>query len=623
MKPDKQTVAGIFQNERCFVIPLFQRKYVWNEEDQWAPLWEDIEGRARDHLRHEAAGIKGEPRSHFLGAVVLNVETTKGLGVTQSDVIDGQQRLTTLQLFLAATRDLGTELGAPEQVQGILERLTRNPGSEVGSRDSFKVWPTNSDQSIFRDVMSAGSLTAVRELCGRIGFEPPMARAYLFFANAVRSFVEEEDSEAIDERFGALALAVRGSLQLVAIHLEAGDDPQMIFETLNARGQPLLPSDLIRNLIFMQATGEENNRLYAEYWHHFDDDRADEPDGSGEDRFWHIEERQGRLTRQRIDLFIFHYLTMRSEKDIRIGHLFREFRDWHAEKQASNEELLADLRAMSKHFRRIIEPDSDTALGRFAKRLRSLDTSTVHPILLFLASIEGEQGAGGDVARSIEYLESFLIRRFMCNLTPKNYNRFFLGVLKQAKSAYREDGGSVADAIHKELTRSSEDTARWPDAEEFEDGWAWRKLYVQSRPDRAVMILSALEMAKRGSKNENVTLPSGLTVEHLLPQRGDLSNYPYAPDEEYEREEDEKPEEGRDDMMHVIGNLTLLTGSLNASVSNGPWPRKVRAIVDDSDLRLNAWLRRNAPEKWHEGLIWERSEELFEYARAIWPKPTG
>lgn len=619
MKPDKQTVAGIFQNERCFVIPLFQRKYVWNEEDQWAPLWEDIEGRARDHLRHTAAGVAGDPRSHFLGAVVLNVETTKGLGVTQSDVIDGQQRLTTLQIFLAAVRDLGTELQAPEQVRGILQRLTRNPGSEDGSRDSFKVWPTNSDQDVFRRVMSAGSVAAVKELCSTWGFEPPLARAYLFFADAVRSFITAGEDEA-DERFGAIAMAIRGSLQLVAIHLEPGDDPQMIFETLNARGQPLLPSDLIRNLIFMQATGEENNRLYADYWHHFDDDRADEPDDKGENRFWHIEERQGRLTRQRIDLFIFHYLTMRTEKDIRIGHLFREFRDWHADSADSNEQLLIDLKQMSGHFRRIIEPDGSTRLGAFARRLRSLDTSTVHPLLLFLASIEQKPGKDAEVNRAIGYLESFLIRRFMCELTPKNYNRFFLGVLKHAKEAHRAEAASVADAIRDELTRSKEDTARWPHDDEFEEGWCWRKLYVQSRPDRAVMILSALELAMRNAKNEDVSLPSGLTVEHLLPQNGALSDYPYAPDEEYERDEDETVEEGRDDMMHTVGNLTLLTGPLNSSVSNGRWSMKVPAIVEDSDLRLNAWLRNEPPNAWHEGSIWDRSERLFEHAKLIWPR---
>lgn len=621
MKPEKQAVAGIFGNERCFVIPLFQRTYVWNEEVHWAPLWQDIESRARDHLSRDAAGIDDGPRSHFLGAVVLNVEIRKGLGVAQSDVIDGQQRLTTLQLFLAAMRDLAEELEAPERVRHILGRLTTNSGSAKGSRDYFKVWPTNSDQDVFRKVMIAGSEENVRHRFSEKGSLPRLAQAYLFFSESLRACVTEEEGEAArNDRFNALAMAVRESLQLVAIHLEPDDDPQMIFETLNARGQPLLPSDLIRNLVFMQETGEENNRLYTDYWEHFDNDRADEPDEEGEDRFWHIEERQGRLNRQRIDLFIFHYLTMQTGKDIRIGHLFREFRDWRADSKESNAAFLDDLKVMSGHFRRIIEPDETTALGAFAKRLRSLDTSTVHPLLLFLASVEGNPGCNEEINRAIGYLESFVIRRFMCSLTNKNYNRFFLAVLKRAKDAHEIGESSIADAILAEFLRSQEDNARWPDDEDFKEGWCKYKLYVRARPDRAVMILSALELSMKEGKNENVSLPDSLTVEHLLPQHGSPDDYPYASDEEYEREDDESEEQGRKKMMHVVGNLALLTGSLNSAISNGPWSRKVPAIVESSDLRLNAWLRQDAPSAWHEGTIGDRSERLFQHALAIWPK---
>ena len=105
MKPDKLTVYELFQKDRCYTVPLYQRSYVWNQAEQWEPLWDDIE--------RQADACHSSPTSapryvHFLGAVVLNVQKIVGSSVARSEIIDGQQRLTTLQLLLAAVRDFAT-----------------------------------------------------------------------------------------------------------------------------------------------------------------------------------------------------------------------------------------------------------------------------------------------------------------------------------------------------------------------------------------------------------------------------------------------------------------------------------------------------------------------------------
>lgn len=230
------------------MIPLFQRSYIWNEEEQWEPLWEDISSRAKAHLARLGADVEGLVRSHFLGAVVLNVTTTPGRGIARSDVIDGQQRLTTLQLFLAALRDLSVELDAEKKDRDLFGRLTRNPDCDETSDEQFKVWPTNSDRHAFGDVMRAGCAKAVEEaFAHQEGALPRLAQAYLYFEKSIREFVSSDDGPGtVEDRFLALVLALKESLQLIVIELEPGDDPQIIFETLNARGQPLLPSDLIQ-----------------------------------------------------------------------------------------------------------------------------------------------------------------------------------------------------------------------------------------------------------------------------------------------------------------------------------------------------------------------------------------
>ncbi|MFT5797449.1 MAG: hypothetical protein ACI84R_001509 [Candidatus Azotimanducaceae bacterium] len=619
MIPEKLTIQELFSRERRFVIPLFQRAYVWNKEEQWEPLWEDIERRAEAHFKKMKSDTEGKVRSHFMGAVVLSNSVAQGRSIARCDVIDGQQRLTTLQLLLAALRDQAKELGAEEEDVNIFRDLTRNPRRAEDSEELFKVWPTNSDQGAFVKVMTAGSIS---ELQAKFGPEtlifPRMAQAYFYFADEIATYVQQdEESSILPDRFLSLVSALKESLQLVVIELEAEDDPQIIFETLNARGQALLPSDLIRNFIFMKVGGEKSDALYDQHWRHFDDLRVEDADQDGETRFWHLDERQGRLTRPRIDLFVFHYLTMKTENDIRIGDLFREFKKWLEDSQLDEIGLLKDMKVHSDHFQRLIDPKGNNRIAVFANRLKSLDTATLHPLLLFLLSIEGQGISAEELEECIVDLESFMVRRFICDLTPKNYNRFFLSVLTKAKKAHK-DASSIHVAIHDELTKSNLDTNLWPDDKKFKKGWMEKQLYVRSRPDRSAMILKALQSGMRTSRNEALELIETLTVEHLLPQKATLKDYPFA---EVELEDDYSPEDYRADLLNTVGNLTLLTGPLNSSVSNGPFVQKIVAIREDSDLRLNAWLRKPEANYWNEVTIEERSKQLFKLAKKIWPSP--
>lgn len=620
MIPEKISVQEIFSRERQFVVPLFQRSYVWSRDTQWEPLWQDVLSRADAHLKRSKADYEGKLRSHFLGAIVLNVASIQGRSVATCDVIDGQQRLTTLQLMLAALRDLSHEYGADKKDAQLFTRLTRNPDCDDDSNELFKVWPTNSDRDIYRSVMTAGSHDAVRKLADNDGNIPRIAQSYLYFSEQIRSFVQLGDGVfGVKERFFALRNALSESLQLVVIELEEGDDPQIIFETLNARGQPLLASDLIRNHVFMRLPPKEVDVLYDKFWRHFDSERAEHANDDGEGRFWHIETRQGRLVRPRIDLFIFHYLTMKTEDDIRIGQLFKEYRNWRDDnKLITNEAFLADLKSYSYFFRTLTNPIGDSRVEVFARRLLSLDTSTVYPILLFLMNLSDDILSDSDLDRCIGDLESFMVRRFICDLSANNYNRFFLSLLSKVKSAWLEKQ-DIATALRAELLSGDAETTKWPTNEEFSAGWQWKKLYVKSRPDRSAMILKALNSAMTTSKNESYKLiDRDLSVEHLLPQSSPMEFYPYGG---YQGDDGYTVEEYRNYVMNTIGNLTLLTKPLNSSVSNGPISDKAIDIVDESDLRINAWMRKSPPVKWDEDDIWQRSSLLFEIAKTVWPRP--
>ncbi len=620
MKPDKLSVHQLFEKERRYIVPLYQRSYVWTREEQWEPLWEDISRQAEHCLDDPHGQVQ---KTHFLGAVVLNVNTIVGRGFPKSEIIDGQQRLTTFQILLAALRDYAN--ASEDDVGHDFDRLTRNPVREPDSEELFKVWPTNSDRSTFSKVIAAGSPDAVKTTSNTGGEDgSPLARmaeGYLFFYGAVEGFVEAaQESEEQGQRLYAIYQALRVALQFIVIELEASDDPQVIFETLNARGQPLLPSDLIRNFVFLQASniaGADVDRLYNSYWRPFDDLRLPNPDSNGEDRFWHVMERQGRLTRPRIDLFIFHYLVLKTKSELNIGRLFREFREWRNSHETSAEEFLAELNGYSEHFKALVAPEGESRLANIARRLKSLDTSTVYPTLLFLMSRTKEQLSDDDFDRCLVDLESWLVRRFVCQYTNKNYNRFFLALLVKLVNA-AEASQSIAEALRHELKRSKEATAVWPTDAEFEKSWLSKPVYVKSRVDRCGMVLRALEDAMHTTKTESLRKGT-LTVEHILPQKGTLEDYPYS--EEMPSTEGETTERTRLRIVHTIGNLTLLTQELNSSVSNGPFTDKRAEITNHSDLRLNAWMRTDEREGWSEDDILDRGAKLFSYAKNIWPLP--
>lgn len=608
--------------------------YVWTLEDQWEPLWEDIERQARSCLIALKEG-REPATSHFLGAVVLNVAKVIGRGLARSEVIDGQQRLTTLQVFLAAYRDIATT--AQDDVAGDAHRLTKNPGDTISVEEEFKVWPTNSDRDVFKDVMTAGSIADMRaavgaDLTGEKIRLPKLAQAYEYFSGAITGFVEgtgdggedEGEAKALEvasrgDRLYAIFHAFKTTLQVVKIELEEQDDPQIIFETLNARGQPLLPSDLIRNTVFLDAStkGEDIDSLYTKYWRQFDERRVADGDHRGESRFWHLLERQGRLNRPRIDLFVFHDLIVRRERELSIGRLFREFREWYSESQVATEGYLSSLKTRSDHFSRLIEADGADRLSVFARRLRSLDTSTVYPILLFLMEVKPDRLTPGALGRIVGDLESYLVRRFVCGLTSRNYNRFFLSLLRRIKRAHK-DGESIAQVVRSELLRPTELSVVWPSDSDFRSGWLDRAVYVRSRPDRSAMLLRALNDALRTPKSETLGASEKLTVEHLLPQEW-KPNYPMP--EDLPLREDESAETRRQRLINTVGNLTLLTDSLNIAISNGPFLGKAQEIAALSDLRINAEFRERELKSWDEHDVLERGARLFETAKVIWPRP--
>lgn len=610
MKPDKISIYDLFDRQRRYAVPLYQRQYVWTEEGQWIPLWEDISEKTRRVQLNDGRA------PHFLGAIVTSQRQVFGNEVGAWDIIDGQQRLTTLQMVLTAFRDVATTIGETKYDRD-LQRITLNDGVMKDPTERFKVWPSNVDRNAFQMVMEAGGLQAmIKAYPGLRGRQkrptPRLVEAYAFFFRRIERFVagtaDDDNVGTPSERMQALFETLRRYLHLVNIELEADDDPQVIFESLNGRGIPLLPSDLIRNFVFLKASrsGANLDALYQKYWREYDVRHQPGDDAP----WWKQEERQGRLRRPRIDLFLFHYLQYRLEDEVSISHLFQEFRHWwDGGAAAGPDRALADMQRYAEAFASWMAPSLPGRTSDFSKWLNALDTSTVYP-LMFLVLVEArEEIPSAEIDGILDDLESYLVRRAICGLTNKQYNRFFIGVLQKMRLS-----GSVSRAnLREHLSAGRGDSSRWPNDEEFGRAFLHRPVYKTLRREVGLMILRGLEGALRTSKDEQIEVVGKLSIEHVMPQSWEKA-WPLADDSDDGRERRER-------LLHTFGNLALITQQFNASLSNRGFARKQKELKRITRLLLNRSFEDR--DEWDEEAILFRGTVLFDVARRRWPHPSS
>lgn len=583
MKSDTVDLKLLFGKDVRYLVPLFQRPYVWNRIEHWEPLWTDVLTIVDAYLHNPETTAP-----HFMGAVVLDHVSTQVTELEARQVIDGQQRLTTLQILIAACRDVADEQGFDKQSR-VLAKLTENDHDLItDTHHALKVWPTNVDRASFAAVMGGEPTQADKR--------SPITRAYEYFREIASDWLEGVDDPTA--ALAALTSVLRSFLKVVVIDLEHNDNAQVIFETLNARGTPLRASDLIKNLLFQRATdrGENVETLYETYWREFEEPR------------WRKEVRQGRLKRLRLDIFLSHYLTMRTGSEIGVSSLFEAFRSFVAQSGDSVQELLEDLRKYGAIYDLFDELPLDDARGLFFYRLRTMQTTTADPLLLYLFGLDEETLPPRSLLSILARIESYLVRRMVSRLTTKNYNVVFLGLLQAAKKSPAE----AESLVETYLSGLEGDSQFWPGDEVFRRALETGELYRTLSRARLRIVLEALESASKSKYAESLLLLDKLTIEHLMPQSWQ-AHWP-LPEGQHPLE----AEQAREARIHRLGNLTLVTERLNPRLSNGPWVSKRADILKHSALALN----RDLPEEWNEDLIDERGAALTQIAVDIWPGPS-
>ncbi|BDZ43355.1 hypothetical protein GCM10025865_26540 [Paraoerskovia sediminicola] len=404
-----------------------------------------------------------------------------------------------------------------------------------------------------------------------------------------------------------MAGVLKQGLQLVVIDLRATENSQEIFETLNARGTPLTAADLIKNFVFqrLDAEGADTQKVYREDW-------------PFERSFWEHEISVGRLLMSRSSLFLNQWLTSRTAAEVSTKQTFALFKHYVEHGTSSTmSELLREIKQQADLYERwtlaASGPDRELSCVEMCfYRMHASGVEVLKPILLWLHE-PGRELPQAVIDQVVRTVESWLVRRMLLRLSLSNMGRVVADVIRVHRSTEPEVlGKQVADYV----ARLRVSTTYWPGDLEVIQALQFENAYRRYPRARLRMFLEAVEDDYRSRFDAGQVSRRAYPIEHLLPQRWQV-HWPV---------DGLAAEVERDQHVHRMGNLTLITESLNSSVSNGPWlgERGKWAKLSTYDvLLMNRRVREVSQEGWDENLIDERTTAMAGALLRTWPVPDG
>jgi hypothetical protein len=520
-------------------------------------------------------------------------------------------------LFYAALRELAQALGFDGIAHQIRDLLVHSDETPMHNRtnERYKLQPTKYDRQLFRDLIDDDRASIRSKYPDffyqkgtlREGEAPLPLRAWWFIRDTTEEFITEGDANAAEQerRVLALSTALFEDFRLIVITLAKDDDAQVIFQTLNTGGEPLAAMDLVRNDVFHRAIrrGEDVDRLMEERWSVF------------EQPFWKQNDTQGRITKPRIDFFLAHSLTAEQGKDVSLSELYAEYKTFVTSKNfASAVEELKSLTCYVPTYRILVEPTGQSSIARLAKRLSEFDVSTAYPLVFVIAA---SQATPEDKSQCYELIASYIIRRALCALTPKNYNKVFARLAGVLASK-----GASAEALSHELAILDGDTVRFPTDTDLRVAIESSRQYGAMRQNRLRWILQELELGSRDKFDETAGMRDDLQIEHVMPDEWTefwpLGDTRLAP-RDLETGVDETMRAAileRESLKHTLGNLSLLTPAANPQIGKLGFEKK-RERLRGSLLKLNQEIA-SEPE-WNEAAIKRRAIRLSKLAISLWP----
>lgn len=569
MDAGKRTINDIFNGNRVLEIPFFQRAYVWGQP-QWERLLEDMKD------------ITESNKPYFLGSVILKQqETITGARIgDKRTVIDGQQRLTTLNIFFKV-------LCLKTNENSTFDRsfkLRDNSNALLHNHNDIKA---------FNEILA---LTELKDLEG----ESNITQAYNYFKDNL-----VPDDLNLD--------SILSNVLFVGIDLSQEEDEQQIFDTINSLGVKLTTAELLKNYFFNRDDIEKYNKYWKEV---FEKDEETK-------NYWDREIIAGRLRRTFIDLFFFAYLQIKiqetdfkvkaEDKDAyaKVEHLFESYKNFIKSYLNNNKEaILSEIKEYALLFKKNFnyeilgeELTQDFGIDRINTIIFGLDTTTLIPYTLYILRNISDETTKNEL---FGIIETYIMRRMITHSNTKNYNQLFTDKLINNRVLSKQE---FLDYIEKR-----DDKVNFlPTDEELEKGFNTSILINK----QSAGILYLIESKIRNEKDSTALLGiNKYSLEHLMPKKWRNN---------WDKLSSKESEINRDRKLLTLGNLTIITQSLNSSIRDSKWEDKLKGknkkggLIEYSGGLKTISQFLEYPE-WDEKTIEERALFLYEKAKQIWKK---
>lgn len=554
MKATSANLLSVIKGPKQFVIPIYQRTYSWHQT-QCEQLFKDILRISKSNSIH----------GHFVGSVVYFQESIHTVSdVPKLLVIDGQQRLTTITLLIAALAEFikDNEVAIETNATKLQNYYLFNAEEEGELR--FKLLLTRRDKETLMNLLKGVVPSESKSLRVSENFE--------FFKKKINI----ENTVAVYN--GLMRLFI------VDVALEKDvDNPQLIFESLNSTGMDLSQADLIRNYVLMGQETELQTDLYEKHWYPMEQSYGNEYAG-------------------RFDWFMRDYLSVKTRTIPKIAHVYEAFKKYVQNDTSPQAviDVVADIHRYSGFYvNMVLHKESDPELLSAFKRISQLKVDVSYPFLLavygdYVEQILSQQ----DFHHILCLVENYVFRRAICGIPTNSLNKTFSNLYKSVrKDHYLES----IQAIFLLL----DSYKRFPTDAEFQNEMMTKDVYNFRNRN---YLLDRLE---NNHRKEQVHVDD-YTIEHVLPQNPELSN-------EWKTMLGADWKKVQEEYLHTLGNLTL-TG-YNSELSDRPFARKkgIEGGFDDSPIRLNEFLRKT--DIWNAEQIQQRARELARKASELWFAP--
>jgi len=570
MEAGKRTIRDIFNRGRNLEIPFFQRAYVW-KEDQWLRFLEDMRM------------VSQSKKIYFLGSVILKQQDTTSDQDAKLTVIDGQQRLTTLSIFLKV-------LCLMKNIDNDFIETFRKQRDK-----SLILLHNHNDVNSFNKIMDLKSLESISKENDQI------INAYNYFV----SNITDEDLNGNLDFFNILDYIL-----FVGIDLIQGEDEQQIFDTINSLGVRLTTAELLKNYFF----NRDELIQYEEYWKSvFEKDEETK-------EYWDREFVTGRLRRTFIDLFFYSFLQIKVQDTSlkiktedkaeysKVESLFESYKDIIKKYKINKGSLLTEIKEYALLFKdnfdfNIIQKDLNCEYGieRVNAIIFGLETTTLIPYILYILKNVKDSSVRNDL---FEIIESYIMRRMISHETTKNYNQLFTDRLISNQILSKQE-------FKEYIEKSSDGVNHFPNNQSVKNGF--ENVILINKQSAGILYFIESKIRDRNKQATQLLGISKYSLEHLMPKKW----------ENHWGKLESKEKDIRNRKLLTLGNLAIITQSLNASVRDADWITKKNGRGKNGGLvqysagieTLSSYL---ILDEWNESEIDNRATFLYEKAIEIW-----